>query len=114
MAVADKNGLLKAMVQGVKSVCRAALTYPNNPNGAGRKGKCPRKHRQYALSDRCTESNNAPFTRIWHNNEPLVVESVAAVPVGKLCGQCGNDFPRGNFSDIKKSHLLSLPGQEID
>ena len=107
MAIAEKLRVLKDLVQGVRSAHRAAVTYPSAAGGAGRKGKLSRKSRQYAVKttdgngNTTSISQQAPFTKIWHNNEPLIIQRVADIPEEKSrCGYCGNDFPRGRLSYI--------------
>ena len=47
MALEEKLRVLKDLVQEVKSVHRAAITYPSVAGGAGRKGKISRKYRPF-------------------------------------------------------------------
>ena len=56
----------------------------------------------------CLRTNNSPFTEVWHNNKPLIVCLISALPRGSLCYQCGVEFPPGSLSaepfDIALKH----------
>ena len=89
---------------------RSAITYPTNPGGSGRKGKASRRNRSYSAPSNDKESSDDhPFTKVWHNNEPLIICEVDTIPKDKNnCAQRGNEFPRGTLAiipfDIAVSH----------
>ena len=100
-------------MKGVRIAYRSSLTYPDAAGGAGRKGGTKRKQRIYVnnpdMPTAAKNVNNAPFSEIWHNNEPLRVINVREIPEARnRCGQCSGEFPRGILSivpyDIALSH----------
>ena len=106
VAVAYKEDILATFVARVKQSrgSRSILTFPENAGGAGRKGKQNRRTRSYPVSstqDQVAASQEMPFTEIWHNNNPIVVCSIDAVPVTKnRCTYYGNEFPQGPFAIV--------------
>ena len=110
VAVAEKSKVLEDHIKRAKISSRSAITYPTNPGGSGRKGKASRRNRSYSAPSNDKESNDdRPFTKVWHNNEPLIICEVDTIPKDKNnCVQYGNEFPRGTLAiipfDIAVSH----------
>ena len=108
VAVAEKEGILPALIAGVKSAGRSTLTYPTKAGGAGRKGGVARRWRQYVPKPGGSEQAavaGAPFTEIWHNNEPFYVIRTDDIPKEKnKCPSCHKEFARACW----QCHLMIL------
>lgn len=113
VAVAERTGVLETLIRGVKVMYRSAITYPERKDGAGRKGGRKRNARIYLERPEdvipAKKSDVSPFTKVWHNNEPLVLTKVEAIPTEKSrCSYCGQEFPRGFLAilpfDVALSH----------
>ena len=81
VAISEKKDILQnhvAKVKGCRS--RAAITYPLNAKGSGRKGGQKRRERSYKdklfQEGNAITANQSPFSKIWHNNHPLKIYSV--------------------------------------
>lgn len=104
---------MEDLIKGIRVGYRSSIIYPDENAGAGRKGGRKRKARIYINQDQDKyakrANHDAPFTEIWHNNEPLMVIAVKDIPIEKSsCGYCGREFPRGIIAiqpfDIALSH----------
>ena len=113
VAVGEKENCLKEVLKGARISYRSAITYPESKGGEGRKGGKKRKSRIYVERQEGEAPSKKPndplFTKVWHNNEPLLVIKTRDVPAEKSrCGYCGTEFPCGILSivpfDIALSH----------
>ena len=99
-----------AKVEGCRS--RAAITYPLNSKGSGKKGDQKRRERSY--KDKPFQEgigitvNQSPFTKTWHTSHPLKICSVLRVTSNKSsCGHCENEFPRGPLAIVPFDIVIS-------
>ena len=112
-AISEREDILQnhvAKVKGCRS--RAAITYPLNTKGSGRKRG--QKRREHSYKDKpfqewnAVTANQSPFTKIWHKNHPLKICSVLTVPSSKnSCGHCGYEFPRGPLPVVPFDIVIS-------
>ena len=111
VAIADKEEILAAHINGVKRAYRSSLTYPTDAKGVGRKGGRKRKSRSYAPGPDYPPAGASlqnPFSKIWHNNQAFEVVHTKVVPKDKnRCGQCGLKFPIGPLSILPYDIVLS-------
>ena len=111
MAVANRENILPAHVKGVRVGYRSSITYPQDAKGAGRKGGRNRHSRVYVPrpeKDDSEHGSTPPFSKVWHNNEPLIITSITEVPKEKTsCKYCGNEFPHGKLCIVPFDVVIS-------